>query len=120
MLRELPACQLPGEPRRRWFADESFDLILWFAAAGTICSFQLCYDRRHSERALTWTQDGGLSHHRIDDGEANPAKNQTPILVADGPFPRDEILRLLVNEAEDIDVWIREFVVEKIREYRTS
>ncbi|MFI5367047.1 MAG: hypothetical protein ACHQ4J_15650 [Candidatus Binatia bacterium] len=85
-----------------------------------LCSFQLCYDRRHGEQALTWTHDGGFSHHGIDDGEGNPAKNQTPILVADGAFPRDEILQLLVNEAEEIDAWIRELVVEKIGEYRTS
>ena len=120
MLRELPASQVPDEPRRRWFTDEYFDLIVWFTADGTICSFQLCYDRRHNERSLTWTKDGGFSHHRIDDGEVNPAKTQAPILVADGAFPRDEVVQLLVNEAEEIDASIAEFVVGKIGEYRTS
>ena len=120
MLREVPTSALPGEPRRRWFTDETFDLIVWFAADGTISTFQLCYDRRHNERALTWTKDDGLSHHRIDDGEVGPDKNQAPILVADGAFPRDERLRHLVNEAAEIDAWIRALVVEKIGACRSS
>jgi multidrug transporter EmrE-like cation transporter len=99
VLTEVAASQLPGEPRRRWFTDSDFDLIVWFTPAGTICSFQLCYDRRRRERALTWTQDGGFSHDRIDDGEASPAKNRTPILVDGGSSVPDDILRRFITEA---------------------
>jgi hypothetical protein len=61
-------------------------------------------------------RDGGFSHHRIDDGEASPAKNRTPILVDGGTPVRDDVLRLFVKEAQEIDAWIRDFVVEKLGE----
>jgi hypothetical protein len=31
MLREVPAVQVDQERRRRWFADEYFDLVLWLS-----------------------------------------------------------------------------------------
>ena len=120
MLKELPASQLAGEPRRRWFADHRFDLIVWFTDSGSICSFQLCYDRRRKQWALTWREEGGFSHQRIDEGEANPTKNQTPILVDDGRFPRDDIVPLLVNEAIEVDAGIIAFVLDKIAGYGMS
>ena len=69
MLKEMSVGQHTDPPRRRWFTDEDLDLIVWFSEQGAPDGFQLCYDRRGHERALTWTKGAGYRHDRIDDGE---------------------------------------------------
>ena len=117
MLKELPAAQVPGEPRRRWFTDEHFDLIVWLAADDRVDGFQLCYDLGHAEHALTWDRSGGFSHDCIDDGESSPTRNRTPILLADGPFPAGEILSRFEQGCDQVEASICSLVVEKIRAY---
>jgi hypothetical protein len=117
MLKELPASQVPGQPRRRWFADQHFDLIVWLAADDTVDGFQLCYDVGRVEHALTWDRSRGYHHDRVDDGESSPTRNRTPILVADGHFPASDILSRLEDSCDLVDASIRSFVVKKIRAY---
>ena len=116
MLRELPTRQIASEPRRRWFRDDRFDLIVWWTSGG-IDGFQLCYARGGLEHALTWTRSGGYSHSRVDDGEAGPLTNQTPILVADGDFPAREIVSQFEESSAQVDPAVRNFVIEKTRAY---
>lgn len=116
-MKELAASRKQGEPKRRWFHGQRLDLIVWLSEEGGISGFQLCYDRGRTERALTWTREGGYSHDRIDDGEGDPTKNQTPILMPDGRFPARAILEELANEAWTVDPGIRRFVVEQVAAY---
>ena len=109
--------QVPGELRRRWFTDAHFDLIVWLTADNGVEAFQLCYDVAHCGHALTWSRLSGYSHDRIDDGESSPMRNRTPVLVADGQFPADEILRRFEESCEQVDASIRSVVAEKIRAY---
>lgn len=57
--------QHPGEHRRRWFASDTLDLIVWSDASGKLIGFQLCYDKDRDERAVMWnverwpSNDGG-------------------------------------------------------------
>lgn len=120
MLIELPTTQVPNEPRRRWFRDENFDLIVWLADGGGIDGFQLCYSSAGVEHALTWTRTGGYRHNRIDDGEAGALKNQTPILVADGRFPASEVISGFERHSEQIDATIRALVIAKARAYTSA
>lgn len=63
MLKETPSVrQILGEPRRRWFGDEDFDLIIWYASDDSILGFQLCYDRDARYRALSWLKGKGYKH----------------------------------------------------------
>ena len=62
MLREIPKVrQIEGEPHRRWFTDDHFDLVLWDDESRQIVGFQLCYDKHDGERAITWKEDSGFS-----------------------------------------------------------
>jgi hypothetical protein len=118
MLREMSIGQQGGR-RRRWFADEYFDLIVWFTARDAPDGFQLCYDRNTRERAVTWTEDAGYSHDRIDNGEGNPTKNRAPVLLSDGSFPAADVLRRFEMSSATIEPHIRQFAAQKLREYAT-
>jgi len=119
MLEEVEhVSQLRGEPFRRWFSDETFDLIVWYGSDDGVTGFQLCYRDGSDHKALTWQQDHGVSHKRIDDGEGRPGRyKMTPVLVPDGVFQRDQILALFENESAQIDPEIVRIVTETMRRY---
>ena len=87
MLLESEVAQIEGEPRRQWFRDEFFDLVVWYEAA-RILGFQLCYDTARSERAITWLPDRGYSHDRVDANDDAPTRVLAPMLV---PIPSDSL-----------------------------
>ena len=115
MLRELTEVrQIPGEPQRRWFADDYFDLIVWFDNNGESIGFQLCYDIPGEERALTWREPTGFSHQRVDDGERQRPYKATPILVADGAVDDAAIARLFKERSHGMDQQVAGFVLGKL------
>ena len=119
MLREIrDVKQVPGEPRRRWFSDEAFDLIVWFEPEDRIVGFQLCYDKGTEQKALTWLKEAGVQHSRIDDGD-NPGKMKaSPVLEANGPFDREGIGRRFVEIRGDVPEEIADRVYDRILPYR--
>lgn len=119
MLKETFHTNRPDKHARRWF-DDYFDLIIWMGPEGLISGFQLCYDKHKKERALTWTQKNGYSHERVDDGEANPSKNLTPILIPDGVCPIQELIDLFQRRSAEVDARLRSFIDDKLREYHNQ
>ncbi len=119
MLKEYKIVrQIKGEASRRWFSDEYFDLIAWFHEQGEIVGFQLCYDIERFPRALTWKQEGGYTHHRIDNGENRPGKMKaSPILVADGIFDPLPVAERFKNESLLLEPSLAEFVYQKLLSY---
>ncbi|MFI5366473.1 MAG: hypothetical protein ACHQ4J_12710 [Candidatus Binatia bacterium] len=116
MLRELPVTQPKGEPFRRWYADDYFDLFVWTSDGGAVVAFELCYDKPGCERALIWSRETGWGHFRVDSGEATPIKNRTPILVSDGSFPKALVVAQLTEASTAIDPMARTFVLGKLQE----
>ena len=114
-MTELPFTrQIPGEGRRRWFADDYFDLIVWHKG-DEITGFQLCYDRDGSPRAYTWTTDHGRSHLGIDDGDdVLLTYKATPILVADGAFDVAAVKQRFVAAADRLPAEIRGLVLVQL------
>ena len=120
MLREEKNIrQTPGEPARRWFSDEYFDLIVWLEPDTSVWGFQLCYDREYKPRALTWTKQTGYKHAGIDDGEAGAgAQKASPVLVQDGLFDTAAIGRKLEAAAGELPAGLKAFVIQKVSEFR--
>jgi hypothetical protein len=115
MLRELTDVrQVIKEPRRRWFADDYFDLIVWVGKKGEFIGFQLCYDKFGDEHALTWHQKTGFAHHRVDSGELQRPYKATPILVSDGSLDLVGIFNLFTERSRTIDQKVASFVLGKI------
>jgi hypothetical protein len=121
MLREIPGVRQdkPGL-MRRWYQDEFFDLYTWHAPDGVLVSFQLCYDVRGRERAISWHREHGFSHNRIEgDGGAGRMRG-TPLLVAGGRFPHRVVRERFVRQAATLDAATRKAILDKIREYSRS
>jgi hypothetical protein len=119
MLKEVEKTrQIAGEPYRRWFSDAVFDLIVWYAAAGEIIGFQLCYRAWPDEKALTWLKGEGFSHNRIDSGEGRPDHHKmTPILLPDGEFDAGQVHRQFRAASADIDPQVIETVCKVLDHY---
>ncbi len=119
MLKEYKKVrQIQGEARRRWFGDDFFDLIVWFDEENNITGFQLCYDIFKASRSLTWHQNTGYSHNRVDDGEDRPGKMKaSPILVANGIFEYKKIARKFRQESRQLESRIVTLVYDKIMGY---
>lgn len=120
MLREFKEVrQIPDEGFRRWFTDDSFDLYVWYSDSSmhTITGFQLCYQKKTHQKALTWNKGTGFIHTGIDDGEGSPLKNRTPILVADGIFAKHEVLEDFRNAARLIDPELLRFIVATVETF---
>ena len=110
--------QAAGEPLRRWFSDEEFDLIVWYEDAGGVMGFQLCYRADDDEKALTWMAGRGFSHNRVDDGDSFWAHHKmTPILVADGTFDRDRVSTRFLAVAKEIDADVVRLVSKRLQSY---
>jgi hypothetical protein len=120
-LAELADVQQdPRGPRRRWFRSSNEDLIVWYGD-DSIVGFQLCYDRKQTERALTWMKGKGYVHERVDDGEAvGLAHKRAPILIADGVFDNNTILERFLAIADVVPRDIVDFVAAKLKEYSPS
>lgn len=115
MLRELTNVrQVREEPRRRWFADDYFDLIVWVGERAECIGFQLCYDKFGDEHALTWHNQTGFCHHRVDSGEMHRPYRATPILVSDGSVDLAGISHLFTERSKTIDEQVARFVLSKI------
>lgn len=119
MLRELSHVrQIKGGHPRRWFQSSDEDLIVWYAGDESIYGFQLCYNRKHDEKALTWIRGRGFSHNRVDAGARLGLKYaRAPILVADGRFDVGAMTRRFLEISVSLPVEVREFVLTKLAEH---
>ncbi len=111
--------QVPGEPLRRWFTDDFFDLIIWVNEIGEIVGFQLCYDKNFDQHAITWKKQTGYMHNKVDDGENKPGKYKSAaILIPDGTFDFKKIVEKFKCNCEEIDSKVTSFVYSKLNEYK--
>jgi hypothetical protein len=119
MLTEvLNVRQLDNDARRRWFTDDYFDLIVWYDEHDAFVGFQLCYDKTFNEYSITWKENEGFTHNRIDDGEAPGQAKMSPILIPDGAFDKESIAMRFKRESKKIDGSIGEFVHAKLLEFK--
>lgn len=110
--------QRKGEPRRRWFGDEYFDLIIWENEDREILSFHLCYEKSWIEKALAWTHENGFRHLSVDNGEEIGGRHKmSPILVSDGLLDIDSLKNRFVIESQQIEMRISEFILQKLNNY---
>lgn len=118
MLHEIKDVrQIEDEPHRRWFTDEHFDLVIWDEES-SIVGFQLCYDKVHGERAVTWKLKSGFSHNAVDSGEDRAGRYKgSPILVADGAFDAERVAATFLGHSGALDAQSSDFIYLKLLGY---
>jgi hypothetical protein len=118
MFREVPNVQQkPDEPTRRWFFAADQDLLVWFGDDGDPVAFQLAYGKYLDEHAIRWKSGRGFMHHRVDDGEGKPTRNQSSMLVPDGVFQAESVLKSFLEQSGDIPREIVEFIAARLKEH---
>ena len=119
-LREFVNVRQEPGSYRQLFASAYFDLYLWYdRKGGRVTGFQLCYDKDRAYRVLTWTEQEGYNHNRVDDGDiGSGGPKRTPILVADGTFDAPTITERFLTAAQGLDAAIVDLVQAKLTEYR--
>lgn len=116
-LREFKRVhQREGEPQRRWFTSAALDLYVWFDEQEEPIGFQFCYDKHRAERALTWFEQTGFSHMRIDDGEAGSdlRHKRSPVMTPDGDLDLPRVRRLFTDAAADLPDTVVRYVLAQI------
>ena len=116
MLTEFHGVKQEATGRRRWFASEALELIVWEDAAGGVGGFQLCYAEPDGERALTWRAAEGFTLSRVDAGDTNPLRNETPVLrpVPDGEVPWSRVGALFAAEDAGLEPALRELIAARL------
>lgn len=116
MLREIKeTSQKIGAPKRRWFVDSSMDLFVWINDDDEVVSFQLTYDKPHAEKAITWSEEKGITHLGVDDGKRPGKHPGSPLLVKDGVIKPLKIVSMLSKNSGDLDPSIKNFIVSGIK-----
>ena len=117
MFREIVTQRTHSQGnRRRWFQSEKMDLYTWHVDSGEVLGFQLAYDRLSGQRAITWIQDKGYFHARVDEGEPGFVA-PTALLVSEGGFDAYRVHTDFIRQAAEIDQEIASLVARKLREY---
>ena len=112
MLREIHrVSQRSVERRKRWFQDEYFDLFIWRDDAGIAIAFQLTYDRKGAERALTWTAGSGFSHRWVIPDSPMAGHPSSPVIGGRAPFMPHIVLPKFAAHAADLDASLVALVV---------
>ena len=115
MLHEIKSVrQERGAGRRRWFESEGLELVVWLDRAAAVTGFQLCYDFGLGEHALTWREESGFVHSRIDPGDETPFANRTPVLEPDGPIPWNEIAHLFNQRSKTLEPALRQLIHDRL------
>ena len=111
-MQEVDDPESYGEPDRRWFRDDFFDLYV-FGENDEITAFQLCYDRFGDEHAFTW-MEGRAQHHRVDEPGSLPT---TPMLASGKVLPAHVILERFRVASEDLPDEVRALVLRVLQEH---
>ncbi len=122
MLRELKNVrQVDNEPRRRWFTDDYFDIIVFYDEADEPVGFHLCYCKNEDERILVWNRNTGYEHGGVDDGESFFGRRKgAPIIVSDGLFEKPTVAARFLEAKSRMDPTVAGFLEKKIAEYELA
>ena len=119
MLYEIP--HLRQSNRRyvkRWFTCRDMDLFIWFRKNIPV-RFQLAYDKRQYEKAISWDIHRGFHHYLVDTGETTPDRyKQTPLLIDRCDHQNLTVIaREFLTASVEIDLGISDFIYARLMEH---
>ncbi|MBI4424513.1 MAG: hypothetical protein HY554_12335 [Elusimicrobia bacterium] len=110
--------QVPGDRRRRFFSDKSFELLVWYEPDGGVFGFQLMYAMPEKPyRAIAWTSLEGYGHHfvSLSEGAAlgwNAGRGLSPARLE--TFDKHAVLELFEKASEELEPSLRALLREKL------
>lgn len=118
MLTEwLGASRSDSGAVRRWFVDDDMDLIVWFRDQ-VITDFQLCYDKRGDQHAITWSDNGSVQHRRVDAGDRPSGRaKSSPVITGVASRAIEELPVRFANRASELDPSMTAFVTKVIQSF---
>jgi hypothetical protein len=116
MLIEFKGVKQEPAGHRRWFDGDGLDLVTWHDAAGRLTGFQLCYDLGEGAHALTWGSGRGFAHHRVDEGDGSPLKDEAPVLESGGMVPWAGLAARFSQQGARLEPGLRDFVAARLAE----
>ncbi len=114
--------QIQGEPARRWFLDDDFDLLVW-QNGSRVVGFQLCYaDNAAPQKVLKWTLNDGLHYFSVDSGETVPAHYKgTPMLIPSPPeMHLSKVAQRFLHASAQIPSGIKQSVYQQLQTTRSE
>jgi hypothetical protein len=118
MLQEISdVVQVPGERRRRWFASDYFDFIVWLDDADArVVGFHLHYDRGRNERVFIWDEGRRLRHHDVDEGTVAGRIKMTALITSRSTdADPGRVAARFEREGAEIEPSLRDLVLGKLR-----
>ena len=131
MFREINISKEPaeGEPKRRWYQSDYFDLYVFYFryseradqfADREFVGMQLCYDIRRKQRTLEWKKDSGFAHLAVKKGEGDTLTDHgasASLMHQGGEFDAERVLDRFMKESTTLPGLVRNFVLHKLAEY---
>ena len=119
MLREIHPVRSTGGTRLRWFSDADMDLFVWLDRQMPV-RFQLTWNKRENEHALSWDRNTGFIHHMVDDGEPCVTEyKMTPLLThaTDDDLDAAGLATRFLRASDHIDPMLADFIYARLLEY---
>jgi hypothetical protein len=120
MLREISGeGNVHSKAGCRWFRSEHADLYVWPEAnesGDRIGAFEYCYRQLDTELRVSWSSRGGFRHARVEDGESNPLRNDSPLVVPGSSPDVSMAARHFREEGLGMDPGIYRFILNLLYE----
>ena len=117
MLREITTVRSTSHNRQRWFSDADMDLCVWFNNQMPM-QFQLSFNKQYEEHAISWDNNEGFRHSKVDDGEGRDGRyKMTPILLDDADFDCLTLARHFLQQSDCLEPTLADFIYARLLEY---
>ncbi len=119
MLREIHPARCLHNTRRRWFSDADMDLFVWLDSQMPV-RFQLTWNKREMEQALSWDRNAGFILHQVDAGEYRVTDyKMTPLLspAVEETLDAAELATRFLRASDHIDPTLADFIYARLLEY---
>lgn len=103
---------------KRWFSSRDMDLFVWSRNQIPV-RFQLCFNKRSDEHAISWNCQHQLQLYRVDSGETLPDQyKQTPLLIVTCKHKNLSVVaRDFLAASRNIEAGIADFIYARLMEF---
>ncbi len=110
--------QNEGEHFRRLFFDDFFDLFVWYKENEKIYGFQLCYNKSHEEKVVTWNEIEGFSHDLVEISEGADKIKKSSQLRKEEKKLENKMIKEFKERGINLELHLFKFISKKLKEFK--